>query len=110
MAKIIIGGVEREGDLDTFAKLEAAWPHMKAAETAPDAMAQLSAMAGVTAVAIGMDIPEFKATLKRTEVPGMKDFFGAMLEESKVSKSGEGNPAKGRARRSTGTSTQSTPS
>lgn len=120
MPKVIIGSVEYEGDLDSFAKLEAAWPHMAAAQhaaanngqVAPDQnpFTQMLPMLEVLAVSIDKPLPFVKGAIKfKTELPGILTYFKDLLTEAQVTRPGEPTPPATvpAANPSTATSTQS---
>ena len=93
MAKITIGGVEHEGDLSTFAKLEKAWPLIQAVMPGDDMMVQMGKMVAVAAVALGQDVDVLKRTLKTSEIPGLAPFFKSLMEDSEMSaRPGEDEP------------------
>jgi hypothetical protein len=125
MAKVIIGGTEFEGDLDTFAKLEASWPYMAAAQSAAASMSAgvgsdnpfttLVPMLEILAISIGKDLAFIKSTMKfKTELPGIVAYFTDLLADSLVTRpAGEPAPPAAvapAASPSTETSTESSPS
>lgn len=119
MAKVIIGGQPVEGHLDTFDRLERAWPHIEAVQAAFEGQAfmqAMSAMVEVIAVATDRDPAELKRTLKTSEFQGLRPFFNDLLVQSGAYQPGEGEaapdaPAAGEAKAepSTETSTASSP-
>ena len=113
MAKVIIGGQPVEGNLDTFERLERAWPHIEAVQTAFDGQAfmqAMSAMVEVVAVATDRDPVELKHTLKTSEFQGLRPFFNDLLVQSGAYLPGEDEAAADPADdRSTETSTASSP-
>lgn len=101
MAKITIGGVEREGNLATFDKLEDAWPFIKevdasrkgGADASANPMSMLRPMLNVVAVAIGSDLETVRRSLKVDEIANITPFFTEITLEMRKQATGEAEPA-----------------
>src|ERR1019366_9997733 len=104
MVKMIIGGEEMDGNIRSFARLEAAWPMIVEAKevlskkdepgTMPlDLFSRFTPVIGVIAVALGLktadgkpDIDAVKELLQADEVEALAPIFVDLLSDAKVSR------------------------